>query len=46
MAGPESNETPGHEAVPLEAGSRDRGDLRTSQGDREQVIGTLKTAFL
>lgn len=55
MAGPGSNETPGQavpleavhlEAVPLEAGSRNHGDLRTSQGDREQVIGTLKTAFL
>ncbi len=55
-AGPGSNETPGHETVPLdavpleaaprEAESRNRGDLRTSQDDREQVIGTLKAAFV
>ena len=33
MAGPEGNQTPGHE-------------LRASHDDREQVIGTLKTAFV
>jgi hypothetical protein len=32
--------------VPLEAESRNHGELRASDGDREQVIGTLKTAFL
>src|SRR5690348_3228696 len=37
------------EAVSQEAGAaegRNHGDLRSSQDDREQVIGTLKTAFL
>ena len=42
-AGPGSNETPGPGAV---AKSRDHGDLRVSHDDREQVIGTLKTAFV
>src|SRR5690348_12569003 len=37
------------EAVSQEAGAaegRNHGDLRASHGDREQVIGTLKTAFV
>jgi uncharacterized protein DUF1707 len=43
IAGPGSNETPGPEAT---AKSRDHGDLRASHDDREQAIGTLKTAFV
>jgi DUF1707 SHOCT-like domain len=43
IAGPGSNETPEPGAM---AKSRDHGELRASDGDREQVIGTLKTAFL
>jgi len=43
IAGPGSNETPGPGAV---AKSRSHGDLRASHDDREQVIGTLKTAFV
>jgi hypothetical protein len=39
LAGPESNETPGPEAVA-------HRDLRASHDDREEVIGTLKTAFM
>ncbi len=35
---------PGDEASA--AAGRDRGDLRASHADREQVIGTLKTAFV
>jgi len=44
IAGPGSHEMPGHEAAAAE--SRNRDGLRTSHDDREQVIGTLKTAFL
>ncbi|HET9972524.1 MAG TPA: DUF1707 domain-containing protein [Streptosporangiaceae bacterium] len=43
IAGPGNNETPGPEAT---AKSRDHGDLRASHDDREQAIGTLKTAFV
>ena len=43
IAGPESNETPGPGAM---AKTRSQGDLRASHDDREQVIGTLKTAFV
>ena len=54
IAGPGSNEMPdqeaaAHEAVSQESGAaegRDHGGLRVSHGDREQVIGTLKTAFV
>jgi len=59
IAGPDSNETPEHEAVTREAVSqeavtreaaaaegRNHSDLRASHGDREQAIGTLKTAFV
>ena len=54
MAGPGSNEMPEHEAVTREAVTREAGaaegrnhsDLRASHGDREQAIGTLKTAFV
>jgi hypothetical protein len=35
---------PGDEAAA--AGARDEGDLRASHADREQVIGTLKVAFV
>ena len=35
---------PGDETAAVE--SRSRGDLRASHADREQVIGTLKTAFV
>ena len=43
IAGPGSNETPGSGAT---AKTRSHGDLRASHDDREQVIGTLKTAFM
>ena len=43
IAGPGSNETPGPGAM---AKTRSHGDLRASHDDREQVVGTLKTAFV
>ena len=37
---------PGDEVAAGMAGMADRGRLRASHADREQVIGTLKTAFV
>lgn len=47
IAGPESNETPGHEpAVHDLVAAENQGRLRASHDDREQVVGALKTAFM